>query len=69
MVKVKLAVLLAGRGMSRAELARQTGIRANTIGELYNNLAERVSLKHLERICSVLDCSPGELLVLVPTKQ
>lgn len=63
MVKLRLAVLLAERGMTRADLARITGIRPNTIGELYRSTVERVSLEHLDLICNVLGCRLNELLV------
>lgn len=63
MLKLRLAALLAQRGMSRADLARLTGIRPNTIGELYHNVAARTSFKQLDLICKALHCSPGELIV------
>ena len=47
----------------RADLARITGIRPNTIGDLYNNTAERVSLEYIDRICDALGCSLCELIV------
>ncbi|MEG1971967.1 MAG: helix-turn-helix transcriptional regulator, partial [Oscillospiraceae bacterium] len=57
MIKVHLSRLLGERRMSQAELSRQTGIRAATINELYNELAERVSLEHLNKLCEALNCS------------
>lgn len=52
--------------MTQAELSRITGIRPNTIGELYHELAERVSLEQLDLICEALDCDLGELMVRQP---
>ena len=63
MVKSCLSRLLGEHKMSRAELSRQTGIRPNTIGELYHGSAERISFDHIDRICEVLGCSISDLMV------
>lgn len=64
-VKIHLSELLGKRKMTQAELARKTGIRPNTINEMYWELIERVNLNHIETICKELDCSIGELLEIV----
>ena len=46
-VRIYLSELLGERRISQADLARKTGIRANTINELYWELVERVNLEHL----------------------
>ncbi len=61
-VRIYLSELLGERRISQAELARKTGIRANTINELYWELVERINLEHIEKICNVLDCDVGDLL-------
>lgn len=66
MIKIRLSTLLGERKWTQADLARRTGIRPNTINELYHEMAERVNLEHLNRICEVLDCDLSELLVYVP---
>ena len=43
-------------------MARKTGIRPNTISELYNELIERVNLEHLDKICEVLECDLTDIL-------
>lgn len=52
-----------------ADLARATGIRPNTINELYHELTERVSLEHLDLICEALNCELDELIIRVPNKE
>ncbi|MCR0203749.1 helix-turn-helix transcriptional regulator [[Clostridium] innocuum] len=64
-VKIHLSELLGKRKMTQAELARKTGIRPNTINEMYWELIERVNLNHIETICKELNCSIGELLEIV----
>lgn len=68
MIKILLSIRLGERRMTQAQLARKTGIRPNTIGELYNELAERVSLEHLDLICEALDCDLSDLIIRVSEK-
>ncbi len=68
MIKILLSTRLGERRMTQAQLARKTGIRPNTIGELYNELADRVSLEHLDRICEALDCDLSDLIIRVSEK-
>lgn len=66
MIKIQLSKLLGEKRWTQIDLARATGIRPNTIGELYHELAERVNLEHLDLICEVLHCELDELIVRVP---
>lgn len=66
MIRILLSTRLGERRWSQADLARITGIRPNTIGELYHGFAERVNLKHLSLICEALDCRLDELIEYVP---
>lgn len=65
-VIIYLSRLLGERRLSQAELSRRTGIRPNTIHEMYHGTVERLNLDHLDRICEVLDCELGELLIRTP---
>lgn len=67
-VKIHLSELLGKRKMTQAELARKTGIRPNTINEMYWELIERVNLNHIEMICKELNCSIEELLEITEKK-
>jgi len=69
MIKNHLSRLLGERRWTQAQLARETGIRRATINELYNELADRVSLEHLDRICEALDCDITQLLEYIPNTQ
>lgn len=68
MIKIRLSTLLGERKWTQADLSRRTGIRPNTINELYHEMAERVNLEQLDRICEVLGCDLSELLVYIPSK-
>ena len=65
MIKILLSKKLGELRLTQADLARATGIRPNTINELYHELTERVSLEHLDLICEALNCQPGDILEYV----
>ena len=66
MIKILLSKKLGEVRMSQAELARRTGIRPNTINELYHEIAYGIKFEHLDKICSVLKCDVSELIVFLP---
>ena len=45
MIKILLSKKLGEMRLTQADLARATGIRPNTINELYHELADRVNLE------------------------
>lgn len=69
MVRILLSARLGERRWTQADLARMTGIRPNTISELYNEVATRVSLDHLDLICEALDCDLSDLIMLTPNSE
>lgn len=66
MIRILLSAKLGEMRWTQADLARATGIRPNTINELYHELVDRVNLEHLDLICEALDCQLDELIVRVP---
>ena len=69
MIKIHLSRILGEKRWSQAKLSRMTGIRPSTINEIYNELVERVSLEHLDRICEALDCPLSDLLEYLPNPE
>ena len=69
MVRILLSTRLGERRLTQADLSRMTGIRPNTISELYNEIATRVSLDHLDLICEALSCDLTDLIMLVPNSE
>ena len=65
MIRVLLSARLGEKRLTQADLARMTGIRQATINELYHEIADRVSLEHLDLICEALDCDLSDLIVRV----
>ena len=66
MIRILLSTIMGEKRISQKKLAEMTGIRPNTIGDLYHELTDRVNLRHLDKICEALDCEIGDLIVRVP---
>ncbi len=69
MIKITLSRKLGELRVSQAELSAKTGIRPNTINELFHNVAERVNLEHLDKICEALDCDLSEIIEFSPNSE
>lgn len=68
MIRILLSTRLGEKRWTQVDLARKTGIRPATINELYHELAERVTLEHLDLICEALGCDLSQLIVHVRSK-
>lgn len=66
MIRILLSTKLGELRWTQADLARATGIRPNTINELYHELVDRVNLEHLNLICEALNCRLDELITWIP---
>lgn len=66
MIRILLSAKLGELRWTQADLARATGIRPNTINDMYHEFAERINLEHLDLICEALDCELSDLIVKVP---
>lgn len=66
MIKILLSRKLGELRWTQADLARATGIRPNTISDLYNDMAARVNLEHLDLICEALNCDLSDIIEYTP---
>jgi len=62
MIRIHVSEWLGKRKMTQKELAELTGIRPATISALYHEKTKRIEIEHIERICDVFDCEPGDLI-------
>lgn len=69
MIRIYISRKLGELRWTQADLARATGIRPSTINDLYHEMADRVSLDHLDLICEALGCDLNEILVRVDNKE
>lgn len=69
MIKFQLNELLEQRGQTIYWLWKQTGIRYATIWQMGKGEVSRLNLDALDRVCEVLECQPGDLLVRVDSRK
>jgi putative transcriptional regulator len=62
-IAVQLDLMLARRKMRSRDLAAAVGITEVNISLLKSGKVKGVRFDTLERICQVLNCQPGDLLV------
>lgn len=75
-VKSRLKVLLSERNTERLragqepwklrELAQAAGLSPSVVSGLTSNRAVQVRFETLDRLCRILDCEPGDILVRTP---
>jgi putative transcriptional regulator len=63
---IELDVMLARRKMRSKELAERIGITEQNVSLLKSGKVKGVRFETLEKICEVLDCQPGDILVYAP---
>ncbi|OYU85878.1 MAG: transcriptional regulator [Bradyrhizobiaceae bacterium PARB1] len=61
-IRVRLGVMLAERNVKSKDLAEFVGITEANLSLLKQGKVKGVRFETLERICSFLDCQPGDLL-------
>ena len=62
-IKVNLDVMMAVRKISVTELSDRVGITMANMSILKNGKAKAVRFSTLEKICEVLDCQMGNIIV------
>lgn len=60
---VNLDVMMAKRKIGLGELAEKVGITNANLSILKNNKAKAIRFSTLEKICEILECQPGDILV------
>ncbi len=65
MIVIRLGQMLNQRGQTVYWLWKHTGIRYATVWQMSKGKIARLNLDALDRICEVLECQPGDLLVRV----
>jgi putative transcriptional regulator len=66
-IVVNVDVMLARRKMRLNDLAERVGITAQNLSVLKTGRARAIRFSTLERLCEVLDCQPGDLLLFDKT--
>lgn len=66
LIKFRLKVQLAMKDMNQKQLAEQTGIRPSTISAICTGSIKEVPVSVLDKICSALNCQPGDIMEHIP---
>lgn len=67
-IKINVSELLGKHKMSKRQLALKAGIRPNTVNAYYMETVKRIEVEHLEAMCKVFNCQPGDILEYIDTK-
>jgi putative transcriptional regulator len=68
-IQTRIAELLQKRGKSLYWLAKETGIAYPTLWRLRDSKTESIAFRVLEGICLALECTPGDVLIIVPNQK
>ena len=63
MIKLHFPVLFAQKGIRVADADRLTDMGRSTLYRLYNNEVTRIDFDSLNRLCKLLDCKPGDIIL------
>ena len=64
---VQLDIMLARRKLKSKDLAEQVGMTEANLSLLKQGKVKGVRFETLEKICTILQCQPGDLLVYEAT--
>ncbi|MFR4760069.1 MAG: helix-turn-helix domain-containing protein [Waltera sp.] len=62
-IEIHLKELMEERGVTRNALARATNTRFEVINKWYQGHVEKIDADVLARICYILDCKPGDIIL------
>lgn len=65
-IQIKLDELIKKAGISKNKLSHRAEMQRSQINNYCNNRITRLDIDVLARICTVLNCSIGDLLEFVP---
>ncbi len=68
-IEINLDVEMAKRKMKLNELAEKVGISLQNLSILKNGRARAIRFSTLEKICEILECQPGDILVFQNSKE
>ena len=68
-VKILLDQVREERGISQNQLARMIGQSNTNIQSIERGRAKSITFSTLGKLCSALECQPGDLFVWVPDSE
>lgn len=68
-VEIQLKEIMEKRGITRNALARATNTRFEVINKWYQGHVEKLDTDVLARLCYILDCTPGDIVIYTVSKE
>lgn len=62
MIIINIDIMLAKRKMSVTELSEKVGLTMANVSILKNGKAKAIKISTLNKLCSVLQCQPADIL-------
>ncbi len=69
MIRNNLSKLMGIQRLTIQDVHEKTGLNRNTISNLYHEKAKRIDFVTLDKLCTALNCQPGDLLECLPEKE
>jgi len=66
MLKNNLSKIMGEKRLKIYELEKLSNISRSTLTRLYYNRANAINFNTLENLCRALDCSPSDILEILP---
>ena len=64
-ISCRLSTILGEKRLKMADVVRETGLAKGTVHALYHDKVTKVDYRVLDKLCSFLDCEPGDILVYI----
>ena len=66
MVYLRIRELLKEKGKSKYWRHNQINMDYHNLSRLMNNQTDSIRFENIEKLCTVLDCTPNELMKIIP---
>jgi putative transcriptional regulator len=65
-IHCKLSTILGEKRLKMSDVVRETKLAKGTVHTLYHDRVQKVDYRVLDKLCSFLNCQPGDLLIFQP---
>ena len=59
----KLSTLMGEKRYNMQDVFERTGISRTSISNIYHDRVKRIDYDTLDRLCTLFDCQPGDLII------
>ncbi len=69
MIKINIEELLKKNNKSKYWLKGKMNITSRNLNKIIRGETTSISFKYIEDFCKYLNCTPGELITIIPNKE